>query len=843
MKKIWLSLFFTLLSLLIPKLALAAAPQITGPITVTPANAQVTTYQKIEWSFDLSKTYPNPYYYYDATDTPATNPSRMTWVGADGITVNAIITLPNQSTVTVPAFYFQDYSRDIPGSGVTILGKKNQPHWVVRYAASIVGSYSIYFTAQDADGTTQTSSQNFNVTAGTNPGFVRVNQSDPRYMIFDNGSSFVPNARGNAQGDNYESRFMEFQQYGINLIRIWDQMDYGLGVEGANTVWQADPPVYNRAVGITFSETHSGLRAAQPSTGWRQSLVVSEPNRTHKLRLWTKGQITYQLLSVDVIPGDPIPNTTFTVTGTDYVLHEISLIPNTSKLAIHFYGSGYVDDVSFGPTDAQGNLLYDIVTDGGMERHFGKGLDGNDPDTDPTLPRPLGNFINQDEAWLQDQYVAVAEQTGVKIQLCSCSGPWFTWPGNPENPDPWTWSDPWVLKSWQRNFRYRVARWGYSTAILAWENHNEHGHILPTDAEYSFYQNYGTYQTQTDPYHHLRTTSQGSQAFSSNFWSSNAFDLVNYHDYMMSNRYNANLTNDEVNFVHRFAWCLTGKETNTLPDANDADCYELGIGDSTQWIIGHIKKPFVWGEIGVGTTVWNEPNSKGTTGEGAHRVHHNTTWTGLFSPMGTVPINWYDDIDNTTTNQLIYNERKIAADFFSTINFSTSNFVHLMTDIDIPTGYNGENISVTNDNNKARVFALRSADKYRLYAWVQHRDHTWYNSPSVPSAINPTITFGGLLPVPYTISQYNTYTGTTTPLQTTTPTDGNLSVSLSNLTTDTALIITTPSAPTPTPSATPIAGDLNTSGHVDFLDIWHFLTNFNQYDLFTFNTIVNHYGQ
>ena len=34
---------------------------------------------------NLSKTYPNPDYYFDPADTAATNPASMTWVGANGI--------------------------------------------------------------------------------------------------------------------------------------------------------------------------------------------------------------------------------------------------------------------------------------------------------------------------------------------------------------------------------------------------------------------------------------------------------------------------------------------------------------------------------------------------------------------------------------------------------------------------------------------------------------------------------------------------------------------------------------------------------------------------------------
>ena len=35
---------------------------------------------------------------------------------------------------------------------------------------------------------------------------------------------------------------------------------------------------------------------------------------------------------------------------------------------------------------------------------------------------------------------------------------------------------------------------GYSTSVLVWEKHNEHGHVTPNTNMYNFYQNYSNYQ-------------------------------------------------------------------------------------------------------------------------------------------------------------------------------------------------------------------------------------------------------------------------------------------------------------------------------------------------------------
>src|SRR5262249_40365727 len=268
-------------------------------------------------------------------------------------------------------------------------------------------------------------------------------------------------------------------------------------------------------------------------------------------------------------------------------------------------------------------------------------------------------------------------------------------------------------------FRYNVARWGYSPAILAWELFNEHGNIPVGSNIYNFYQTYGAYQQATDPYHHLRTTSQGSQDFSPATWSSAAFDNANYHDYMMSSRYPLSLTNDEGTFVYQYAWCLRSQGS-----------YCTGLaGDGSAWSGG--PKPWVWGEIGVGTTVWNQANLQGTQGEGGRRALYNEMWAGLLSPLGTTPIDWYWQQEDSYATTSEFAERKVASQFFAGLDYPGGQFVYLMTATDAPSGYLGETITATDP--AARVYGMRRADQSAAYLWVQNRNHTWYNALTIPT--------------------------------------------------------------------------------------------------------------
>jgi hypothetical protein len=135
-----------------PVFAQSTAPTIQNmSLENDPTN--ISQYQKVEWRFDLSKTYTNPYYYYDPNDT--NNPSNMTWSGVDGITVDLHLTAPSGKQITLPAFWYVDYARTKDGD-VEALGKKDNGHWRARFAPAEVGEYRYYFTAEDKTGNTRT---------------------------------------------------------------------------------------------------------------------------------------------------------------------------------------------------------------------------------------------------------------------------------------------------------------------------------------------------------------------------------------------------------------------------------------------------------------------------------------------------------------------------------------------------------------------------------------------------------------------------------------------------------------------------------------------------------------
>jgi hypothetical protein len=123
-------------------------------VALTPPSEK---FARAEWIFDLSKAYLNPYYSYDASDTPAANPPMMNWFGADGVSVDMHLVSPSNKSITVPAFWMVDYTRvkdsNFSAEGDEVLGAKDNGRWHVRFTPEEVGTYQYYLTAQDRSGT------------------------------------------------------------------------------------------------------------------------------------------------------------------------------------------------------------------------------------------------------------------------------------------------------------------------------------------------------------------------------------------------------------------------------------------------------------------------------------------------------------------------------------------------------------------------------------------------------------------------------------------------------------------------------------------------------------------
>jgi len=442
-----------------------------------------------------------------------------------------------------------------------------------------------------------------------------------------------------------------------------------------------------------------------------------------------------------------------------------------------------------------------------VEGHFDayKWPDDYKPDTDAIAAAlPKGTQMNQRGNYDEDIIIESARQNGVYIELSSKGEPYWIWDASVYdegwNPNPVRFDNQQHLNYWKRNYRYRIARWGYATSIATWEVWNEHGHISAGSETWNFYTDLAKYIKDTDPYDHLVTTSQGSQAWSPAFWSTPGMDVVNYHDYMMPGRYNN--VYDAADFVYRFMQCLRMTNGSTCG---------LSLGDGSN--ASGPQKPIIWGELDTGTSAWNEPNPQ-------PKATHAMRWAGLFSPGGTTGIDWYWDSQSASFMATKHAEAKIASDFFKDIDYAGKKFTYLSTsDVKLTSE------TVQTSNTLLRVLAMKAQNNSEAYAWVQNKNNARWDQGINTTPISASFTLNGMTQGTYTIQTWDTYSGqiTTSTIQ---ANNGSITIPVTNLSKDIALKITTGQISTVSPTAQIKIGDANNDTKVDGRDYIVWLNNY-----------------
>ncbi|MFH1371054.1 MAG: DUF5060 domain-containing protein [Planctomycetota bacterium] len=163
----------------------------------------------------------------------------------------------------------------------------------------------------------------------------------------------------------------------------------------------------------------------------------------------------------------------------------------------------------------------------------------------------VGN-LSMPIAWRLDRIIESCEQHGIAIQLALQyhgqfnSGVKWHWDDNPYNiihaaTDGGFLNDPnefftnaEARRITKYKYRYIVARWGYSPAILAWELFNE---VYATDGWHNnqtsvvdWHDEMAGYIKSVDPFKHLVTTSADTPGFE-NIWSLGNIDVIQVHYY------------------------------------------------------------------------------------------------------------------------------------------------------------------------------------------------------------------------------------------------------------------------------------------------------------------------
>lgn len=197
----------------------------------------VGLYERFEISFDVSTTYTNPF-------------------DPDEVDIMAYFTSPSGEVFSIPAFHYQDYSRDLV-DGVEQFTPLDSKSWKIRFAPTEIGEYWYYIELKDKDGVERSDTLKFESIPSEKDGFVRVDEENPRYLLFDSKRPYIPlgfnvcwisSSEGSFGYDYYFSRLSE---NGGNWARIWMCHYY----EGLTIEWgDYHPTGYYKGLGKYSTE-------------------------------------------------------------------------------------------------------------------------------------------------------------------------------------------------------------------------------------------------------------------------------------------------------------------------------------------------------------------------------------------------------------------------------------------------------------------------------------------------------------------------------------------------------------------------------------------------------------
>ena len=351
---------------------------------------------------------------------------------------------------------------------------------------------------------------------------------------------------------------------------------------------------------------------------------------------------------------------------------------------------------------------------------------------------PLGEY-RLDNAWRLDQVLELSEEYGIFQKMCIDWIRHITPRGEPRRQfdlEDYAYSisnggpcrnmrDFFLLPEARRLFRnrlrYTVARWGYSTHVMAWELWNE---INAVDREVSsdralildWNREMCAYLKQIDPARHLTTNSLGSSGFWPEMWRMPENDFAQMHNY-----YGWHRPEDEE-LAHDMA------------------------GLALKWLepVRHFNKPFLFAEFGI---IREKPDFRALCDRDTRGVHlHNGLWAPLaFGAAGAGALWWWGQYVDPKD---LYFQFLPVAKFTAGIPWTTAGF---------------EPARVEADHPQVRALGLRG--KAISILWVQNREHTWWNvvhANPIPPVERATVTVNALEPGRYRVEIWDTWTGAVT---------------------------------------------------------------------------------
>jgi len=152
----------------------------------------------------------------------------------DEVEILALIKTPKDETIEIPAFYYQEFKRELT-EGRETLTPVGEPYWKIRFTPVEVGTYKLHVLLRTASHTVTSEELTFDAYESDIRGFVRVSEVDKRYFKVENGESLLFIGHnvcwfGNRGAFDYDEWFSAMNKSGENITRIW-MAPWAFGIE------------------------------------------------------------------------------------------------------------------------------------------------------------------------------------------------------------------------------------------------------------------------------------------------------------------------------------------------------------------------------------------------------------------------------------------------------------------------------------------------------------------------------------------------------------------------------------------------------------------------------------
>lgn len=609
----------------------------------------VGKYEKIELLIAIDGKYDNPF-----------DPNE--------VDLTLLLKTPSGKDVTLPAFYCQDYEQQpISRSGriANWYYPIGQGSWKARFAPTESGSYTAIAVLKDRNGITRSNSIDFDCTASSSKGFLRIGRKDPRFLEFSEGGFFF------AIGQNLafigESQYVDItrakeifgklSQNGANFLRIWTCCeDWAMAIEAKKSAWDRSWSRRAVIVPVPDATNDSNPRKCVKLEGSDGASITVDPSHPVAIRPQTRYILTGRFkakgpngLKVEIGRGDKEPvfdaapdggwknfNREFVSGENDFWL---------GRVVLRLVGAGtiWLDNLSLKEAGGGPELLWEA-----------------------NVNRPIRGFYNQVDCFMLDELIESARQKNIYLMLCVITRDLYM---NSLSDDKSSEYER-AIRDAKNLMRYAVARWGYLTNVAAWEYFNE---IDPGKATDRFYDEVGKYLEQIDIYHHLRTTST---------WHPSAKDCR--HPRL------------DIGQIHHYM----------RPGTKESYKDEVEvILEKAQFLREHAPgKPVLIGEFGLATEKWGLSDDMKQDKEAVH--FHNSLWSSAFAGIsGTTLFWWWDQLDR----QDAYGHYRSLATFLADVRLAGL-----------------EKLNATSSNEQIRLLGYQGNNC--AYIWLFNRQATWWSS-------------------------------------------------------------------------------------------------------------------